>query len=212
MRYVFPCFPFVFIWLSQIATANADHYMNAQPMWRMNRLLPAGANLALVWSILSSLIIYPHNISYFNELAGGPICGPKHLLNSNIDWGQDLLLLKWWREAHAEELYGAPFHLAYYGHLEPGDLGFSDALPWTQDHYLAGGKQHMMASDKHQAYEFVAGYYVISVNFLQGYPWPVRDGQDRGQHPPLPLNAVEQFRRYTPIDRIGYSLLIYYVN
>ena len=35
----------------------------------------------------SSLAIYPHSLSYFNELAGGPTKGHYHLIDSNIDWG-----------------------------------------------------------------------------------------------------------------------------
>ena len=50
----------------------------------------------LLWSVSSSLSFYPHNISYFNELVGKPKNYPKHLLDSNIDWGQDLFYLERW--------------------------------------------------------------------------------------------------------------------
>ena len=79
----------------------------------------------LAYTVVSSLSIYPHSLSYFNELAAvlptpadasypkpyeehgehgglwptikdavaaGPRNGPRHLLDSNIDWGQDLYL------------------------------------------------------------------------------------------------------------------------
>jgi hypothetical protein len=42
------------------------------------------------WFVSSSLWIYPHSLSYFNESIGGPLNGPRHLLGSNVDWGQDL--------------------------------------------------------------------------------------------------------------------------
>jgi hypothetical protein len=42
------------------------------------------------WFMASSLWIYPHSLSYFNEAIGGPCNGPDHLLGSNLDWGQDL--------------------------------------------------------------------------------------------------------------------------
>jgi hypothetical protein len=54
----------------------------------------------LAWSVGSSLWYYPHSLSYFNELVGGPMGGPKHLLDSNIDWGQDLFYLKDWLDAN----------------------------------------------------------------------------------------------------------------
>lgn len=43
------------------------------------------------WLIASSLWIYPHSLSYFNESIGGPLKGPTYLLGSNVDWGQDLI-------------------------------------------------------------------------------------------------------------------------
>lgn len=65
----------------------------------------------------SSLWIYPHSLSYFNELVGGPRGGPNHLGawgDSNFDWGQDLLYLKRWLERHPEaELAGLAFNGAY---------------------------------------------------------------------------------------------------
>jgi hypothetical protein len=54
----------------------------------------------LAWFITSSLWIYPHSLSYFNESIGGPLNGPEHLLGSNVDWGQDLRYLKLWMSGY----------------------------------------------------------------------------------------------------------------
>jgi hypothetical protein len=51
---------------------------------------------SVCWMIASSLWIYPHSLSYFNESIGGPLNGHKHLLGSNVDWGQDRRYLAWW--------------------------------------------------------------------------------------------------------------------
>ena len=40
--------------------------------------------------------VAPHYLAYFNELAGGPANGFKELVDSNLDWGQDLKNLKLW--------------------------------------------------------------------------------------------------------------------
>jgi hypothetical protein len=37
--------------------------------------------------------IAPHPLSFFNMLAGGPAAGRKLLVDSNLDWGQDLARL-----------------------------------------------------------------------------------------------------------------------
>jgi len=60
----------------------------------------AGALQSLVaasfcWFLASSAAIYPHHLSYFNEAVRGPLNGPKHLLGSNVDWGQDERYRSW---------------------------------------------------------------------------------------------------------------------
>ena len=44
----------------------------------------------LVAHVWSSCAVWPHHLSYFNELSRSRY----HLADSNIDWGQDLLYLK----------------------------------------------------------------------------------------------------------------------
>jgi hypothetical protein len=46
--------------------------------------------LLLIWYIGASLWIMPSYVSYFNEAIGGPINGPKYILDASIDIGQDL--------------------------------------------------------------------------------------------------------------------------
>ena len=60
-------------------------------------LARAGGVLLVGWLVTSSLWIYPHSLSYFNEAIGGPLNGSERLLGSNVDWGQDLRYLNWWR-------------------------------------------------------------------------------------------------------------------
>jgi hypothetical protein len=76
--------------------------------------------LAMLATIASTLWVYPHQLAYFNEAAGGPENGYKHLLGSNFDWGQDLLRLREWMRMHAEirPVYGgfkATYDARYLG-------------------------------------------------------------------------------------------------
>ena len=116
MRYVLPSFPFAFIWVSKVARAvDLEHAKIA--------LLAAAAT---AWSVGSSLYIYPHSLSYFNELVGGPTGGHAHLLGSNIDWGQDLLYLKRWLKKHPDvRLDGLVSHNRY----RPACLGLDCPMP-----------------------------------------------------------------------------------
>lgn len=61
---------------------------------RWRRPLAVAIGLALVWLVVGTLAAAPHWIGYFNEAAGGWRQGHRHLLDSNLDWGQDLLRLR----------------------------------------------------------------------------------------------------------------------
>ncbi len=57
---------------------------------------------------LELALVFPHHLSYFNQLAGGPEGGWRWLADSNLDWGQDDLFLARWREAHPELVVNPP--------------------------------------------------------------------------------------------------------
>ncbi|MEJ7640498.1 MAG: hypothetical protein WKF75_21640 [Singulisphaera sp.] len=61
LRYVLPAFPFAFVWISKVARAVELRH----------RPVVAVQVAGLALSIASSLAVYPHSLSYFNELAGG---------------------------------------------------------------------------------------------------------------------------------------------
>jgi hypothetical protein len=64
--------------------------------------------LALVWFVAESFRIRPHYLAYFNQLVGGPAQGCHHLVDSSLDWGQDLPGLKAWLEEQAPSSRHAP--------------------------------------------------------------------------------------------------------
>ena len=74
---------------------------------------------ALILLGCESLSVYPDYLAFFNRLAGGPSQGPRYLLDSNIDWGQDTLKLKHWlnqRGIHSVcRVYFGQAILAHYG-------------------------------------------------------------------------------------------------
>lgn len=48
----------------------------------------------LLLATSSTLRNHPHQLAYFNEASGGPQNGYRHLLGSNLDWGQDALIVQ----------------------------------------------------------------------------------------------------------------------
>jgi hypothetical protein len=65
----------------------------------------------LLASAAESLAAYPYYTAFFNVAVGGPKNGPKYLVDSNIDWGQDLKRLGQFSAQH-----GSPrFCVTYFG-------------------------------------------------------------------------------------------------
>jgi hypothetical protein len=86
VRHLLPIYPFLYIALAAALSRGR---------WRARALL---AGLAFV--AVESAAIYPHYLAFFNVFAGGPNNGPRYLVDSNLDWGQDLKNLKLYASAH----------------------------------------------------------------------------------------------------------------
>lgn len=105
LRYVLPIAPFVAIATGGLARHIAPDTRAAG--WFVCAML--------IWSVTSSLLVYPHSLSYFNELSGGPSKGHEHLAGSNVDWGQDLLFFVDWAQAHPQQ---QPVFLIYSNYVD----------------------------------------------------------------------------------------------
>jgi hypothetical protein len=192
MRYVLPLFPFV-----MVSTGKLAYFVRAS-CW------PAALMILtlLGWAAGSCLSVYPHTLSYFNELAGGPENGHAHLLDSNIDWGQDLLALKDWLDQHPE---CRPLHLAYFGLVDPRILGIDFTLPPPGPTATQATNNSARAQVGPQP-----GWYVVSINFVRGIEFLAQNGQ--GWLQPNSLHSFEYFQSFTPVARAGYSILIYHIT
>jgi hypothetical protein len=84
---------------------------------------------ALGWHVAESGTIRPDYLAYFNQLAGGPSEGYKHLADSSLDWGQDLPALKQWLDGEGLQRPGAStVYLSYFGTARPEYYGIK-AIP-----------------------------------------------------------------------------------
>lgn len=192
-RYVLPALPFLFISAGKLAY-----------FFRPGHRIGCGLVLVLLAaSIVSSLSVFPHSISYFNEAAGGPEQGHRHLANDNIDWGQDLLGLRDWIDAHPQ---AQPLGLAYYGLIDPRIVGIEFTVP-------PPGRPADFPDDPELSAHFgpQPGYYAVSVNFLSGSKYFLPDG--RGSLQPIRRrDYFHYFRDFQPIARAGYSIYIYQIT
>ena len=104
------------------------------------------------------MVIRPHYLAYFNVLAGGPESGYRHLVDSSLDWGQDLPGLKRWLEA-AEGHSAAPaaVYLSYFGSGNPAVYGIDARQIYSYQDWRAAPP----------LYELTGGIYCVSATMLQ---------------------------------------------
>lgn len=176
-RYVLPALPFVFIFTSRIVK-----YSNR---FGLSSLIMYGV---LFSGVIESVVILPHSLSFFNIAAGGPLAGPQHLLDGNIDWGQDLLFLKKWHDEHPD---CRPLKVSY----------FSDWDIAPEIARIKCGKVPKLDPDSPETFVLSRGWYAISVNQVYGYHYFDYDKP-----------FYEYFRDLNPVDRAGYSIYIYHVE
>jgi len=107
LRHLLPTYPALFI------LAGALGSLFTRPV----RLAAVLTVVLLGWHAAESIAVYPSHIAYFNELAGGPSGGYRHLVDSSLDWGQELPGLRAWLDANRRP--GETAYLAYFGTGEP---------------------------------------------------------------------------------------------
>jgi dolichyl-phosphate-mannose-protein mannosyltransferase len=193
-RYVIPALPFVFVWISKVARAiTLNHYITA---------LVVAASLSS--SISSSLSVYPHSIAYFNGLAGGPRQGHKHLLGSNLAWGQDLLYLQMWYDNRPEPV---ALRLAVSTANDPRVIGIDFTLP------PMGPRPASREADARLCSEGpVPGWYGVDVNALHATPLSVVDGRGGWKNASTPYCSYAYLRKLRPVAIAGYSIYIYHIT
>ncbi len=110
------------------------HYLPAYPFWfllvgwlwterfRLTNRFMRGLILVLLTCVpLSVALAHPYELAYFTEAVGGSRQGHKYLLDSNLDWGQDLIRLSAFQRQHPN----VPLALDYLGTGDPGSYGVS---------------------------------------------------------------------------------------
>jgi hypothetical protein len=151
---------------------------------------PLGLRALLVaalvaWHVGESVAIAPHYLAYFNELAGGPEEGHRHLVDSSLDWGQDLPGLKAWLDANRRP--GEDAYLAYFGTGDPR-------------YYRMPAKELAYMNGFHEDEPYIPlgpGLYCIGATMLEQVYSPVRGPWTAA------LEAEFQFlRTYEPVFRL----------
>jgi hypothetical protein len=147
------------------------------------------AFLLSAWLMLANLLIYPDYLAYFNLLAGGADNGWHSLVDSNLDWGQDIDdLAPWMAKNGVDKVW-----LSYFGEARPDYYGINynglDSYP-----------PRLMNPQARPFYKAkpAPGVYAISATNLQGVHFADHD-------------QFAWFREREPLAKLGYSIFLYEV-
>ena len=165
-------------------------------LWRSIRadmprlVIPIGVAL-IIWHAISTVSLFPHYEAYFNELVGGPTNGHRILVDSNLDWGQDLPALKLLMENQGVD----QVYLSYFGTAPPEKYGINYKPIPSFPRFMKGVEEKA-----YNPYTPPPGWYAISATSL-------RLG--------LYLQNRELYTYFSdkePIGQAGYSINLYEVQ
>lgn len=129
----------------------------AAAWWPRNPAWLRGVVVVLAaWFAIESWWVRPRYLSYFNQVAGGPAQGYRHLVDSNVDVGQDLGALRDWLAANAGN---EPIFLTFFGPADPVAYGIKATR--FSDNGFDARRRTLPAQVK-------GGIYCISVTLFQG--------------------------------------------
>jgi len=185
-RHILPVIPMAFIFVGKIAGHLRGRRLPESVA------LKAIFGVLLAWYVFGAVSIFPNDLAYFNEIAGGPANGAQHLTDSNLDWGQDLILLKRYMDEHDIK----EMHLIYFGSADPRYYGlkykFLELPIWSRK-----ATMRIPLSD-FSSYKGVrrGEYIAISATLLQESFAEMR-------------GIAKLFRERTPVAKVGYSIYVY---
>ncbi len=179
-RHLLPIYPFLFVAAGSVVP------------WAMRQriFVKTAMGFLVVWYLASSASIYPNYLAYFNEIAGGPDNGYKYLVDSNLDWGQDLKGLKRYMSEHGIQRVW----LSYFGTASPDYYNISyNYLP----SYVIPHPPTAIEPTP---------FVTISATNLQGIYLPHIPSGGFSQ------SYFEGYKELKPIAKIGYSIFIYRID
>lgn len=155
-RHILPIYPALFI-LAGAATSWFSPF---------NKKIGSVVIVCLLWFAAESLAIRPHYLAYFNQFAGGPAHAYRHLVDSSLDWGQDLPGLKRWLDQDGMDGPSrTPVFLAYFGTGNPRYYGITARLLPS---YFVHSQRAFPP--------LTGGVYCISATMLQGVYLQIKRG------------------------------------
>jgi hypothetical protein len=147
LRHVMPIYPVLFV----LAGANVFWLRLEKPILK---IVLVGL---LAVTMAESLSVRPNYLAYFNQFVGKSRGAYQYLVDSSLDWGQDLPSLQKWLEKNVPEPGTTSVYLSYFGTGDPKFYGIEARL-------LPG----FFDPESSQKFPLQEGVYCVSATMLQG--------------------------------------------
>ncbi len=195
VRHLLPTFPFIYILVSRTISAWLHNRTITDPQTMREWLagiwqifitsIPKYAlvSILMLWLIAATLGTAPYFLSYYNELIGTRY-GYRVAVDSNYDWGQDLVRLQQYAEHHNIQKIAVD--------------------------YFGGGSPAYYLGDKFEPWWSAKGappsgmWLAISASTLTGAYGAPANGWTR-----KPEDSYDWLKPYPPVGRIGQSIFLY---
>lgn len=191
VRHLLPVYPFTILLVSGRLAAVLDWLHRRD---RQRWLYASWAvSLLVAWYVFECVSVFPHYLTYFNQIAGGPSGGYRYVVDSNLDWGQDLKRL----DRFVEKNNIKKIDLDYFG--------------WADPVYYLGAKVAWGTVGKYEnAAAFLKrnttdGWIAVSGTFLQNSNGiKTFDRQDK--------RSYLWLTQYEPVAVIGNSIFVWHIT
>ena len=174
VRHILPTIPFIYI-------LTAGQISN----WIKNSVKKSLFVLVLlVWVSVSVISVWPSFLAYYNEIAGGADRGYMIAVDSNLDWGQDILRLSQFIEKN---------------NIKEIKLDYFSGAP--AEYYIKTAKIIPFNREIPQK-----GWLAVSASVLQG--------ACKGDKIPCSYDerSYTWLDQYKPVAKIGYSIFVYKIE
>ncbi len=195
VRHILPTIPFIYALTARqiafwIKGGITERIKNYQGFWQILGLHWGRLKrtvviiLFLFWAATSVIFVYPSFLAYFNEIAGGPDNGYKLVVDSNLDWGQDIVRLAQFIEKN---------------NIKEIKMDYFSGTP--AEYYIKNVKIESFNRETPQI-----GWLAISATILQG--------ACKNDRIPCSYNerSYTWLDSYKPIAKIGYSIFVYKID
>ena len=174
VRHILPTIPFIYILTAgQISNWIKDNFKKGLLIL-----------VFFAWASVSVVSVWPSFLAYYNETAGGPNGGYKFAVDSNLDWGQDILRLSQFIEKN---------------NIKEIKLDYFSGAP--AEYYIKTAEIISFNREISQK-----GWLAVSASVLQG--------ACKGDKIPCSYNerAYIWLDQYKPVTKIGYSIFVYKIE